>query len=345
MNKIINVGLASFGMSGRVFHAPFIANNPNFRLQAIVERHKNDSREKYPNSKLYRSYDELLTDNSIDLIVVNTPVQTHFEYVKKALELKKNILVEKPFTVNAQQAEELHQISIKNNCFLSVYQNRRYDGDFLKVKEIVNSSVLGTLKEVEIRFDRFRTEISAKTHKEAAIEGAGTLHDLGAHLIDQSLQLFGFPKYIFADLGFFRKNTQTNDYFELILFYENELRVRLKSSTMAKEKGWEYILHGDEGSFLQKRFDCQEEALVQGVQPSTKKWLDAIVEPNGVLHTMTTQEKTIAQHGNYMNFYEDLYNSMVYNQKNPVIAQEAILTMKLIDKALESFKFGMKIIV
>ncbi len=345
MNRIINVGLASFGMSGRVFHAPFIVNNPNFRLQAIVERHKNDSREEYPDSRLYRSYDELLTDDSIDLIVVNTPVQTHFEFAKKALELKKNVLVEKPFTVNAQQAEELHQISTTNNCFLSVYQNRRYDGDFLKVKEIVNSNVLGTLKEVEIRFDRFRTEISTKTHKEAAIEGAGTLHDLGAHLIDQSLQLFGFPKFIFADLGFFREHTQTNDYFELILFYENEFRVRLKSSTMAKEKGWEYILHGDKGSFLQKRFDCQEEALVKGIKPTTEKWLKTIVQPNGILHTTTTKEETIAQHGNYMNFYEDLYKSMIYNEKNPATAQNGILTMKLIDKTLESFKEGRKIIL
>lgn len=345
MNKIINIGLASFGMSGRVFHAPFIANNPNFKLQAVVERHKNDSREKYPDSRLYRSYDELLTDDLVDVIVVNTPVQTHFEYAKKALELKKNVLVEKPFTVNAEQAEELHRISVANNCFLSVYQNRRYDGDFLKVKEIVQSHILGKLKEVEIRFDRFRTEISSKTHKEAAIEGAGTLHDLGAHLIDQTLQLFGFPKYIFADLGFFRQHTQTNDYFELILFYDDELRVRLKSSTMVKEKGWEYILHGDKGSFLQKRFDYQEEALVKGVQPTIKEWLETPIQPNGVLHTTTIKEETIAQHGNYMNFYEDLYKSMIYGKQNPATAQQAVLTMKLIDKALESFKQGKKIIL
>lgn len=338
MSKIINVGLASFGMSGRVFHAPFIANSPFFRLQAVVERHKSDSREKYPSSRLYRSYDELLADDSIDLIIVNTPVQTHFEYAKRALELKKNVLVEKPFTINAHQAEELHQISLENNCFLSVYQNRRYDGDFLKVKEIVRSNILGDLKEVEIRFDRFRTEISSKVHKEAAIEGSGALHDLGAHLIDQALQLFGVPQFVFSDLGFFREHTQTNDYFEVILFYENELRVRLKSSTMAKEKGWEYALHGNQGSFLQKRFDSQEEELARGEQPSSERWLETIEKPNGILHTTTTREETIAQHGNYMNFYTDLYNSMVYGDKNPATAQEAIGVMQVIDRAFESFK-------
>ncbi|GET45130.1 Gfo/Idh/MocA family oxidoreductase [Capnocytophaga felis] len=342
MQKIINVGLASFGMSGQLFHAPFIANNPNFNLAAIVERHKNDSRVKYPESKLYRSFSELLTDDSIDLIVVNTPVQTHFDYTKKSLNLGKNVLVEKPFTVSALEAEELYQLSKINNCFLSVYQNRRYDGDFLKVKEIVQSNVLGNLKEVEIRFDRFRTEISGKVHKEMS-EGSGALHDLGAHLIDQALQLFGMPKSIFADLGFFREKTQTNDYFELILFYENELRVRLKSSTMAKEKQWEYILHGDKGSFLQQRFDAQENELSKGVEPTKGKWLPEINLPNGILHTLEFRKETIAQNGNYMNFYDDLYESIIYGKPNPVPIEQVIDLMRIIDKSFESFKIGNKV--
>lgn len=345
MGKIINVGLASFGMSGRVFHAPFVASHPKFRLQAVVERHNNKSREKYPDSKLYRSFDELLSDDTIDLIVVNTPVQTHYEYTKKALTLGRNVLVEKPFTITGNQAEELHQLANAKGCFLSVYQNRRYDGDYLKVKEIIESGVLGTIKEVEIRFDRFRTSISNKTHKEAPIEGSGTLHDLGAHLIDQALQLFGYPKFIFADLGFFREKTQTNDYFELILFYENELRVRLKSSTMAKEKGWEYIVHGDRGTFLQQRFDAQEDELSKGVISSTENWLPEIKISNGILHTETSREETIAQHGNYMNFYEDVYNSIVYGKPNPVPAHQTVQTMWLIDKAIESFSQGKKIAV
>ncbi|CEN33788.1 Gfo/Idh/MocA family protein [Capnocytophaga cynodegmi] len=337
MRKIINVGLASFGMSGRVFHAPFVSNNPNFRLTAIVERYKSDSREKYSDSKLYRSYNELLNDSEIDLIVVNTPVQTHFDYVKKALELGKNVLVEKPLTVNALQAEELHKLVKISNCLISVYQNRRYDGDFLKVKEITASGVLGNLKEVEIRFDRFRTQISEKTHKEIS-EGSGALHDLGAHLIDQALQLFGKPKSVFADLGFFREKTQTNDYFELILFYENELRVRLKSSTMAKEKQWEYVLHGDKGSFLQQRFDSQEYELVKGAEPTKEKWLPEIINPNGVLHTFDFREETTAQNGNYMNFYDDLYEFMIYGKSNPAPIEQVVNVMRVIDKAFDSFE-------
>lgn len=160
---------------------------------------------------------------------------------------------------------------------------------------------------------------------------------MGAHLIDQALQLFGLPKSVFADIGFFRKNTQTNDYFELILFYENELRVRLKSSTMTKERGWECVIHGNNGSFLQQRFDTQEDELSKGTIPTMQNWLDEIKTPNGILNTTTFYEQTIAQNGNYMNFYQDLYDAIVFKKSNPVPAYQAVETMQVIDCAMESF--------
>ena len=163
----MNIALASFGMSGRVFHAPFIAAHPQLNLYAIVERHRSDSRALYPEAKLFRSVDEMLQDPSIDLVVVNTPVQTHYTYAKAALLAGKNVLVEKPFTVTSAEAQELNSLALAQHKLLSVYQNRRYDGDYLKVKEVVESGVLGELKEVEIRFDRFRSEISSKAHKES----------------------------------------------------------------------------------------------------------------------------------------------------------------------------------
>lgn len=334
--KKIKVGLTAFGMSGQVFHAPFIANNSLFELTAIVERTQSFSREKYPESKLYRSVNQLLTDDEIDLVVINTPVQTHFEYAKEALLAKKNVLVEKPFTVDAFQAEELQRIAELNGCKLSIYQNRRYDGDFLKVKEIIESGVLGDIKEVEIRFDRFRSQISQKNHKETSEKGGGALHDLGAHLIDQALLLFGFPQKMYADLGYLRKNTKTNDYFELLFFYEDGLRVRVKSSTFALERQYEYVIHGENGSFLQQRFDIQEDMLSKGSNPSTEKWLSEVTKPNGILRTLSFREETIAQHGNYMNFYNDLYNYLIFNAKNPASPLEAIDVMKIIDEALKN---------
>ncbi|AVM50346.1 Gfo/Idh/MocA family oxidoreductase [Capnocytophaga sp. oral taxon 878] len=328
----MNIALASFGMSGRVFHAPFIAAHPQLNLYAIVERHRSDSRALYPEAKLLRSVEEMLQDPCIDLVVVNTPIQTHYAYAKAALLAGKNVLVEKPFTVTLAEAQELNSIAIAQQKLLSVYQNRRYDGDYLKVKEVVESGVLGELKEVEIRFDRFRSEISSKAHKESALPGGGALYDLGAHLVDQALQLFGKPKKIITDLGYLRKGTQTDDYFELIFMYDNQLRVRLKSTTFALERQWEYTLHGSEGSFLQQRFDGQEAALVAGATPSPTPWLPTIGEPNGILHTLGGgRELTTAQDGNYWHFYEALYQALIGNGKNPVPAADAIEVIRWLE--------------
>ncbi len=156
------VGLCAFGMSGKVFHAPFLKQHPNFLLSAIVERTKNESREKYPDATIYRSVEEMLSDSDVDIVVVNTPVQTHFEFAKKALQAGKNLIVEKPFTVSTAEAEELVRLAAEKNLFLSVYQNRRFDRDYLQVQKVIQSGKLGEIKETEIRFDRYRTEPSAK---------------------------------------------------------------------------------------------------------------------------------------------------------------------------------------
>jgi len=147
---IIKTGICSYGMSGRLFHAPFIDNHPGYELTAIVERHNNASRERYPQSKLYRSVDELIADDSIQLIIINTPTHLHYENAKAALLARKNIVVEKPFTINVKEAEELASLAEKQNLFLSIYQNRRYDGDYHAVKNVIEKKLLGELREVEI---------------------------------------------------------------------------------------------------------------------------------------------------------------------------------------------------
>src|SRR6266508_4383957 len=153
---IIKTGICSYGMSGKLFHAPFIQNHPGYELTAIVERNKNDSREKYPRSKLCRSIDELLADDSIQLVIVNTPTHLHSENAKAALMAGKNIVVEKPFTVTVKEGEEIAELAKRKNLLLSIYQNRRYDGDYHAVKDIIEKHLLGELREVEIRYDRYR---------------------------------------------------------------------------------------------------------------------------------------------------------------------------------------------
>lgn len=340
MNKVIRTGICSFGMSGKVFHAPFIQHHPGFELVAIVERHRDESRALYPASRLVRSFEELIADDSIRLIVVNTPVQTHLEYVKAALLAGKDVVVEKPFTVTAAEAEELERVAKETGRFLAVYQNRRYDGDFRAVKEVVEQALLGELREVEIRYDRYRTGFSGKAHKEAAIPGAGMLHDLGAHLLDQCLQLFGWPEKIFADLREVREhNNGANDYFELLLFYP-ALRVRLKASIIAKARYPGFILHGLNGSFLQDRSDTQEELLIAGTVPTLEPWTPAPKLPDGWIDT-TVDGVELKEHrssgpGNYMDFYEEVYKSLTGGTPNPVPASDAVKTMKLIDAALLS---------
>ncbi|RQP14785.1 MAG: oxidoreductase [Chryseobacterium sp.] len=331
----IKTGLCAFGMSGKLFHAPFLHNHPSFELTAVTQRHASDVKDIYPEVKLYRSAEEMMADPEIELVVVNSPVQTHFSFAKSAIENGKHVIVEKPFTVNASEAEELERLARERSVLLSVYQNRRWDGDFLKVNEIISSGRLGEIKEAELRFDRYRPQPSGKIHKESNLPGAGALHDLGAHLIDQALILFGMPEKIFADVFAMRPRGEANDYFDLTLFYPNHLRVRIKSSVFAAGKYYEYVIHGSNGSFLQERTDPQERELANGTQPSLQDWLPPYDESDGVLQ-LTESEATQSMPGNYMHYYDEIYRALRCGGQNPVPAEQAVNTMKVIDAALKS---------
>lgn len=343
--QLVKAGLCAFGMSGKVFHAPFLKEHPGFFLSGIVERNKEESKEKYPDATIYRSVEEMLEKADIELVLINTPVQTHFEYAKKALEAGKNIIVEKPFTVNVSEAEELVKLAADKGLFLSVYQNRRFDRDFLKVKEILASDKLGNIKEAEIRFDRFRTTPSGKQHKESPDQvGSGSLHDLGAHLVDQAVQYFGYPEKLFADVFSMKGSEFANDYFEILLFYKNDLRVRLKSSVFTKEDHYAYKIHGDRGTFLHERTDNQENELVSGAIPVYgKEWTQPLKTPDGILNFLnenseTERMVTSSEAGNYMDYYQQIYEHIVFGYALPSPGKEVILNMKIIDASLESSK-------
>ncbi|MES1219962.1 MAG: Gfo/Idh/MocA family oxidoreductase [Bacteroidota bacterium] len=338
-NKIIKTGICSYGMSGKLFHGPFIEAHPGFELTAILERSKDESRKKYPNSKLYRSIDELLADDTLDLVIINTPVQTHYDYAKRAMLNGKNVIVEKPFTVTSKEAEELTAIAKEKNVFLFVYQNRRYDGDFRAIKDLLNKKLLGEIKEVEIRFDRFRPELGGKLWKETKIPGAGVAYDLGAHLIDQALQLFGWPQALFADLMAMRNGSPVDDYFEILLYYPT-FRVRLKGSCFVKQPVPEYIFHGSKGSFLQLRSDVQEQLLLKDVVPSLKDWCPPLSQPDGLLVTevdgKTTREELTSTPGNYINYFDDVYKALTKQAPNPVPGEDGIKIMRILEAAFLS---------
>ena len=339
--KPINTALCSFGMSGWVFHAPFINVNPGFNLYAVWERTKNLAQEKYPGVKTYRTLEDMLADDSVELVVVNTPNYTHYEYTKKALEAGKHVVVEKPFTINVEEGEELITLAKKQNKKLSVFQNRRYDSDYKTIKKVMNAKMLGDLVEVEMHFDRYSTALSPKVHKEIPGPGTGSVYDLGSHLIDQALQLFGMPKKLFADIQIMRPVSKVDDYFELLLYYD-KMRVRVKSSYVVREPLPGYVFHGLQGSFIKPKTNIQEEMLQAGKVPSTADWGTEPESERGLLHTeidgKEIREYISSEQGNYGDYYQGIYEAIRNGKPLPVTAEEGLSVIKIIEAAYESNK-------
>ena len=224
----IKTALLSYGMSGKFFHAPFLELHPGFELIGSWERSEKRIQEDYPETKSFPSLESILEDATIDLVIVNTPVATHFEYAKKVLLAVKHTVVEKAFTTTVAEAQELDALAKENRLKLSVFQNRRWDSDFKTVKKIIDDGMLGDIVEAEFHFDRYNPILSPKQHKESANPGAGILKDLGPHIIDQALFLFGIPEAIFADIRLIREATLVDDYIDILLYYP-DFRVRIKA--------------------------------------------------------------------------------------------------------------------
>jgi scyllo-inositol 2-dehydrogenase (NADP+) len=335
----INTALLSFGMSGQIFHAPFLAVHNGFNFYAVWERTKNLAREKYPSVKTYRTLEELLDDEAIELIIVNTPSVTHYGYAKKCLQANKNVIVEKPFTATVEEGEELIALAKEKNKTLSVYQNRRYDSDYKVVKKVVQEKLLGELIESEFHYDRYTEQLSYKVHKETPAPGVGIVYDLGSHLIDQALQLFGMPQSVFADIDALRPSSKVNDYMELLMFY-NHFRVRIHSSLLVREQLPAYILHGKKGSFIKAKTDVQEVALQEGKIPNTPDWGKEPQNEKGLLHTekdgKIIKEYIPSTPGNYMEYYDGIYEAMRLQQRLPVTAQEGLNVIRIITAAYKS---------
>jgi scyllo-inositol 2-dehydrogenase (NADP+) len=335
----VNTALCSFGMSGWVFHAPFIVTNPRFNLYAVWERSKNLAEEKCPGVKTYRTLQDMLADDAVELVIVNTPNFTHYEYTKKSLLAAKHVIVEKPFTVTVDEGKELIELAEKQNKKLSVYQNRRYDSDYKTIKKIVEEKLLGDLAEAEFHFDRYSENLSSKVHKETPGAGTGALYDLGSHLIDQALQLFGMPESIFADIRIVRPISKVDDYFDLLLYYP-QLRVRIKSSYLVREPLPGYILHGSKGSFIKPKTNIQEIMLQEGSIPDSTDWGTEPESEKGLLHTEKNNEVVrkyiTSERGNYGDYYNAIYEAIRNNKPVPVSAGDGLNVIKIIEAAYKS---------
>lgn len=336
----IRTGLCAFGMSGKVFHAPFLHCMQQFTLAAVVERHEKKAGEFYPEIISYSSVAELLSDDSIPLVIVNTPNITHYEYVKQALGAGKNVIVEKPFASTRRQTEELIKQAEKKKNFLCAYQNRRWDSDFLTVKKIIDERLLGDLIEAEIHYDRYRIGLNVKKpHKEKPDQGVGNIYDLGPHLIDEAIVLFGKPNGVFAIIQSHRPHSLVDDYFEIKLLYKN-FTCTLKSSLLVREPQAGYVVHGVKGSFIKTRSDLQEYNLQEGMSPCREDWGEEPEKDWGILHTeingQVIRQKYPSVPGNYAEFYRRVYYSLTAKREPPVSLKDSLLNMKIIEAAYKS---------
>jgi len=331
--KSIVVGLASFGMSGRIFHAPFIEKNPNFKLKLILERTKNNSKEFYPKATIVRSFNELLDDSEIDLIVINTPSYLHYEMTKSALLTGKNVIVEKPFTATSIEGEELIQLAKTKNLLLSVYHNKRFEGDFNTIKTLLNEKRLGNLTHFQIALHRYKPEIGLKKWKENNIPAAGLLYDIGSHLIDQCLQLFGWPTNLQADLQKQRENSGVTDYFKITLNY-NGFDAVIISDMLTKKNNPTYSIKGINATFIKYGRDTQEATLNLG----NVDWLTLgkeAPEYYGILTSNLTGEKeTITtEQRSYMEYYQNIFDTLTNKSELLVPPQQALDVVKIIEWA------------
>ncbi len=337
----INTALCSFGMSGWVFHAPFISIHPGFNFYGVLERTKNLAEEKYPGVKTFRSLEELLADDAIELVVVNTPSVTHYDFAKQVIQAGKHLIVEKPFTATAEQAQELIDLAKEKKVKLSVYHNRRYDSDYKTVKKVLDEGWLGELVDAEIRYDRYVPALSYKIHKETPTAAVGGLYDLGSHLIDQAIQLFGMPLSIFADMACNRPGSQVDDYFDLKLFYPNH-RASLASSYYVREAMPGYQIQGKLGSFIKHKTDVQETDLQLHKTPGAADWGTEPANQQGLLHTekdgVVIKEFIPSQQGNYGDYYEGIYQAIRHNADVPVSGEDGKKVIQVIEAAIKSNK-------
>jgi scyllo-inositol 2-dehydrogenase (NADP+) len=341
--QAIKTALCSFGMSGWVFHAPFLATSPGFEFYAVWERSKDNARQKYPEVVVYRQMEDMLADENIELVIVNTPNATHYAYSKAALLAGKHVICEKPFTVSVEEADELIALANQQNKMLSVFQNRRYDSDYKTIRGVLEKKWLGEIVEAEFHFDRFKEELSPKLHKEIPGKGIGAMYDLGSHLIDQALQLFGWPQKLFADIAVMRPIAQVDDYFEILLYYPAS-RVRLKGSYQVREALPGYIIHGSKGSFIKPKTDMQELQLQSGKLPTDDGYGVEPATEKGLLHAeidgKIVREYLDSATGNYGDYYQAIYQTIREGHPVPVKAEEGRDVIRILEAAQQSAATG-----
>lgn len=338
---MLNVALCSYGMSGKVFHAPLITAESGLKLHTILQRSEPTALVDYPQVTIVKTFEDILANPDIHLVVVNTPNELHYPMTKAALQAGKHVVVEKPFTLNLAEGNELIALAKNQQKILSVFQNKRLESDHLDAQKIIESGALGRIVEVEWHYDRYRTNVTHKKWKEDNLPGSGTWFDLGIHMVDSMLCLFGKPNAVCADMRSLRRAEGSTDYFNVCFHYE-DLRVILRSSTYVSEKGATVAIHGDKGSFLKFGQDVQEAQMIRGFIPGMAGWAQPGEDNYGVLHTHNNSEATRTiipgQRGCYEYYYKNIVDAITGNTPLAFLPQQSLSGVELLLAAEQSAK-------
>ena len=337
---MIETGLVGFGLAGRAFHAPVIRAVPGLHLAAIVQRIGNEAAEKYPDVRIVRSLDELLAIREIQLVVIATPNDTHFPFALQCLAAGRDVVVDKPFTTTVEEAKSLVEFAKKAGRQITVYQNRRYDGDFQAIRKVVADGTLGRIVRFETHYDRYRPQLKPGAWRETSRPGSGILFDIAPHLIDHALVLFGLPEAVTADVRTEREGAVADDAFDIMFHYPGALRAALRSSILAAAQRPRFVLLGTQGSFVKLTVDPQENNLRHGNIPASGPW-GAEPEENWGLLTAPegdkfTQRRIPSANCDFRDYYANVRDTLLGKAAPAITTEWAVNVMRLLEMARES---------
>jgi Predicted dehydrogenases and related proteins len=343
MSSIIRTGIIGYGLSGRVFHAPFIDVVEGYELTKISTSKPENVKlieERYPVTAVVPDGRGIIEDPEIDLVIVTSPNTEHFRWAREALIAGKHVVVEKPFTVNVAEADELIEIAQRQGKILTVYHNRRFTSDTKTVRKILESGILGEIVDYESHFDRYRPNPRpGGAWREDPLPGSGIFYDLGSHLIDQALWFFGMPLAVTADIDSQRPWAKADDHFDVRLHYPS-FTATLKSGMLCKIPGPTYLIHGRNGSFVKYGLDVQEATLDAGAVPQGKDWGR---EPESIWGNICVDCKEVkiegkveSEQGDYRDYFINLRDAINGKTKIAVKPEEARNVIQIIQLALQS---------
>jgi len=342
MRDEIRVGLIGFGFVSKTFHIPLLQSTAGYRITVVSSSRPADVTSLLADVEVVSDPNTLAGHPEVDLVVIASPNDTHAPLAEAAMRAGRNVVVDKPFTITLEQARHLAEIAREKKVLLSVFQNRRWDSDFLTVQDAIRRDLVGRVVLFESHFDRFRPDVRDRWREKPG-PGAGLLYDLGPHLIDQTLVLFGIPDSVQATLARQRRGSRTDDFFQVVLRY-GEMVASLRAGSLIAGGSARFALHGERGSLVKGKPDIQEDQLKAGVVPGSAQW--GVDPDDAVLYEGAAGDARSlkAARGDQRGYYVALREAMQGRAQNPVSPEQGATVIAILEAALRSDKEGRRVV-